>query len=142
MLFRSADAVRDPSALNIAAATIGLVPDVGEVVARGMKIAKDGEVVAKDATKVVEKTASGKRVGDFTRGQKNAAKAENAAANGGQLSCAECGRPVRSVGNEKGAPTPSDQAQIHHDPAFQNGGGRDSKAIVVCPQCHVDLHNQ
>nr|GFD61340.1 hypothetical protein [Tanacetum cinerariifolium] len=40
---------------------------------------------------VVQKTAAGKRVEDFTTKQKNAAKTENAAANGGQMQCADCG---------------------------------------------------
>jgi hypothetical protein len=48
----------------------------------------------------VEKTASGARVGDFTRSQKNAAKAENAAANAGTMACEGCALPLENVANK------------------------------------------
>ncbi len=96
---------------------------------------------SKASTKsVVEKTASGKRVGDFTRSQKNAAKAENAKVNGGQMSCTDCNKPVENIKSEKGVPTPDNQAQVHHDPAIKDGGGKDSTPVVVCPDCHRERH--
>ena len=89
---------------------------------------------------VVEKTPSGKRVGDFTKSQKNAAKAESARANGGDVTCADCGKKVENIKSEKGISTPDNQAQVHHDPAIKDGGGQDSKAVVVCPTCHLQRH--
>lgn len=107
----------------------------GEIASKAL-----GKVAEKVITKV-EKTLSGKRVGDFTRAQKNAAKAENAAKNGGKMSCADCGKEVKNVKSEKGVSTPDNQAQVHHDPPLSEGGSRDSKAEVLCPGCHQDRHD-
>jgi RHS repeat-associated protein len=88
----------------------------------------------------VERTASGRRVGDFTRADRAAAKANNMARNGGKMRCEKCGNEIYSVGSKKGVPTPNNQAQVHHDPAISEGGGRNSKARVLCPPCHKDEH--
>ena len=101
--------------------------------------AKDSAAVAKASSKV-EKTPSGKRVGDFTRKQKKEAKARSAEENGGKMACADCAKQVENVASKKGVPTPDNQAQIHHDPAIKDGGGKDSKAIVLCPNCHKVRH--
>ena len=82
----------------------------------------------------------GRRVGDFTRAEKKAAKSESAAKNGGQMACEDCGKPVENIASKKGVPTPDNQAQVHHDPAIKDGGGRDSKAVVLCPPCHNGRH--
>jgi RHS repeat-associated protein len=89
---------------------------------------------------LVEKTASGRRVGDFSKGERAAAKSENAAQNGGKMACTDCGKPLENISSKKGVSTPSNQAQVHHEPAIKDGGGRDSKAIVLCPPCHKDRH--
>jgi RHS repeat-associated protein len=91
-----------------------------------------------EASKVA-KTPSGKRVEDFTPGQKKAAKATNKQKNGGRMRCENpnCRRPLRNVKNKKGKKTPADQAQVHHDPAIVNGGTRaTSTPKVLCPECH------
>jgi RHS repeat-associated protein len=88
----------------------------------------------------VEKTASGARVGDFTRAQRNAAKAENAAANRGTMACEGCGLSLENIANQKGVPTPANQAQVHHDPPLYQGGSRDSTPVVLCPECHKQSH--
>ncbi|HTF94530.1 MAG TPA: RHS repeat-associated core domain-containing protein [Cellvibrio sp.] len=95
---------------------------------------------ARASTVKVEKTASGKRVGDFTRAQKNEAKAENAKLNNGQMSCTDCNKPVENIKSEKGVPTPDNQAQVHHESAINEGGGKDSKPVVLCPECHKERH--
>lgn len=102
--------------------------------------AKAGEAAGATKIAVVEKTASGKRVGDFTRSQKQAAKAENATQNGGRMACTDCGRNVEATKSIAGRRTPDDQAQVHHDPAIKDGGGRNSKAVVLCPPCHQKRH--
>lgn len=102
--------------------------------------AKGTEKAAAAAKGVVEKTASGKRVGDYTRSQKAAAKAENAKVNGGQMKCNDCAKPVKNVASEKGVSTPPNQAQVHHDPPIVEGGGRHSKPVVLCPECHGLRH--
>jgi len=109
--------------------------ELGRVAERGVKAVK-----AERAAVRVERTASGRRVGDFTRADKRAAKADNAARNGGQMKCTDCKRPVQNIKNEKGVPTPDNQAQVHHDPPINQGGGRESKALVLCPPCHKDRH--
>lgn len=106
-------------------------------VARGAELGV--KAVAEGASKV-EKTASGKRVGDFTRSQKEAAKSENAAANGGQMTCVDCGKGVQNIKSEKGVSTPGNQAQVHHDPAIKDGGGQHSTPVVVCSDCHRQRH--
>ncbi len=88
----------------------------------------------------VAKTPSGKRVGDFTASQKATARRENAARNGGQLTCTDCGKPVERVANQKGTPTPPNQAQVHHDPPIHQGGGRHSVPVLLCPECHIERH--
>ena len=117
--------------INLAAT----VPVIGDAI-KGVDKAVD---VAK-AARAVERTASGRRVGDFTAGQRSAAKAENAAQNGGRMSCTDCKRELQSVRSEKGVSTPGNQAQVHHDPPISQGGGRDSKPVVLCPECHIERH--
>src|SRR5690606_37299991 len=105
------------------------------------KVSVSTEAAAKAVyTAKVEKTKSGRRVGDFTRSQKNAAKLENAKANNGQMACTDCKKPLENIKSEKGVPTPDNQAQVHHDPAIKDGGGKDSTPIVVCPDCHKERH--
>lgn len=83
---------------------------------------------------------SGRRDGDFTRGQREKFKQKNADQNDGQMKCVDCGKDVNKRASTKGEPTPSDQAQVHHDPAIKNGGGRDSDGVVLCPHCHQTRH--
>jgi len=64
-------------------------------------------------------------------------KAQGAGSRGGDPAR---GKKVESVKNEKGVSTPSNQAQIHHDPAIKDGGGRDSNPSVLCPECHKARH--
>ena len=104
------------------------------------KVAAAGVVAVKAVDKAVDSAKARRAAGEFTRGQRNGFKRENAARNGGQMKCDDCGKPVRSVGNEKGVKTPSDQAQVHHDPAIKDGGGKHSEGKVLCPECHIERH--
>ena len=44
--------------------------------------------------------------------------------------------------SEKGVPTPANRADVHHNPAIKDGGGRHSKGEVLCNSCHVERHKQ
>jgi len=121
-------AVNDPTPLNISVAVVGAIPEVGGLAS---KVLKEVSSVSKSV----------RRVGDFTRAQKNTAKAENAAANAGKMACADCGKTLENVKSEKGVSTPSNQAQVHHDPAIKDGGGQHSEPVVLCPPCHIERHN-
>jgi hypothetical protein len=88
----------------------------------------------------VGRTASGKRVGDFTPSQKKKAKAENAAKNGGTMACTDCAWEVKNIKNQKGVRTLNNQAQVHHDPPLKDGGSRSSTPVVLCPSCHKVRH--
>jgi RHS repeat-associated protein len=102
---------------------------------------KVASVVAKEAGSVVEKTASGRRVEDFTRAQKMAFKEKSALENGGKMACKDCSKELENIASAKGVPTPSNQAQVHHDPAIVNGGTRElSEGVVLCPSCHATRH--
>ena len=99
-----------------------------------------GEVAGR--VRRVERTASGRRVGDFTQKQKAAAKSENAAQNGGSMNCTDCGGELQNVRSQKATPTPANQAQVHHDPPIHQGGGRHSKPAILCPKCHWERHRK
>jgi len=58
----------------------------------------------------------------------------------GQMKCKDCDKDVHNRQSKKGEGTPDDQAQVHHDPAIKDGGGRDSKGVVLCPPCHIERH--
>ena len=135
--FRSNPSIGNAIGVAVDAAAV-VIPGIPGGVGAIRAAHKEADAVV--AVSKVEKTASGKRVGDFTRSQKDAAKAENAAVNGDQMKCTDCGKAVESIKSEKGVPTPSNQAQVHHDPAIQNGGGQHSTPVVVCPDCHKQRH--
>lgn len=90
----------------------------------------------------VSDAMSGKRAGDFKSSTREGAIKANAEANGGQNKCEKCGGDVQRVGNQKGQAPPGDQLQVHHDPAIKDGGGANSKPVVVCRDCHVEIHKQ
>lgn len=77
---------------------------------------------------------------EFTQSQRRSILQTNRDTNGGKLTCEndKCRRNdlVSGVGSQRGVRTPENQAQIHHDPPINQGGGRESKAEVLCPKCH------
>ena len=111
----------------------GVLSGAGTVIQAGR--AADRVADAARLNTKVEKTVSGARVEDFTPKQLSGAKAENAAANGGTMACTDCAKPLQSIGNQKGVPTPANQAQVHHDPAISTGARETSKPVVLCPGC-------
>ncbi len=86
-------------------------------------------------------TAMQRRAGDFSNSTREGAIKDNADKNGGANKCEKCGGDVQRVGNQKGQSPPGDQLQVHHDPAIKDGGGKNSKAVVVCRDCHFEIHN-
>lgn len=83
----------------------------------------------------------GGRVGDYTRSMKNWFKKLNRDKNGGVMKCDRCGKELENVGNTKGQPTPSNQAQVHHQNPISEGGDSNSPHEVLCPACHIAEHN-
>jgi hypothetical protein len=45
----------------------------------------------------------------------------------------DCGLPLQSIASKKGVPTQKEQAQVHHERAIKDGGGRDITPVVLCP---------
>lgn len=128
-----------PFATGLGAGVRGAIHGA-EAVDKASDVAKGAEKANGVLKSVVEKKPGGGRVGDFTRAQKEAKKAENAAKNGGKMKCEKCSKEVENIRSQKGQGTPDNQAQIHHDPALKDGGGRDSKAVLLCPACHRAEH--
>lgn len=113
--------------LDDAAAVVSLITGFGK---------KDQKAIEGAAKKL-----NNRRGRDFTKAQKRDFEKNNADANGGNMTCEDCGRnDLQNIGNKKGQPTPPNQAQVHHDPAIKNGGGRDSDGKVLCPECHQQRH--
>jgi len=126
----------------VALANPGAVVAASEIAAGAAGVTGTASAAAlgvKGATAAVAGKAR-RAAGEFTRGQRNGFKRENTARNGGKMKCDDCVKSVRSVGSEKGVKTPSDQAQVHHDPAIKNGGGKHSEGKVLCPECHIKRH--
>lgn len=84
-------------------------------------------------------TSKSRKGKDFTKKQKDDFKKKNAEKNDG-MKCDDCNMPLENIPNQKGAPTPPNQAQVHHDPPIYQGGGRDSEGKVLCPGCHKKRH--
>ncbi len=133
-----AAAIEEPGLGNIVVAVITSTPQ-GRVVGTVGKVVRGIQRASRPAQRV-ERTTSGRRVGDFTRAERAAARAENADRNSGRMACTDCRQPLESVGSQKGVPTPPNQAQVHHNPPISEGGGRHSKPEVLCPRCHVERH--
>ena len=129
-----------------AGAGIALVTsETGVGVAVGAAVATAGTALEVGAGKNlvdVATTPVERRAGDFSSSTREGAIKGNAAANGGTNKCENCGRDVVRVGNQKGQAPPGNQLQVHHDPPSSEGGGKDSKPVVLCRDCHQDVHNQ
>ena len=104
--------------------------------------AAEGVMRVRAGVKVAEKVAAdGKRAGkEFSEAERAAAKAKNAEANGGKMKCEDCNKTVVNVKNESGVTPPDNQAHVHHDPPISEGGGKESKKIILCRICHQMRH--
>ena len=90
---------------------------------------------AKNAGAIIH-AMSGKRQGDFKPSTREGAIQNNAEKNGGTNKCEKCGQSLVRTQNKKGQTPPKNQLHVHHDPPIKDGGGKDSKAEVVCRDCH------
>jgi len=82
-----------------------------------------------------------RRTGDFTPSEEQQLDEKNAAENGGQNACTECGRDVHKSENKAGQTPPGNQLQRHHDPLLSQGGNSSSpKNRIVCRECHAKIH--
>jgi hypothetical protein len=116
----------------IVSAVGAVAAGVGTVAAGGAL--KNGNDVAK---------AMSKRAGDFSASTREGAIKDNATKNGGTNKCEKCGQDLQRVGNKSGQKPPDNQLHVHHDPPINKGGGKDSKPVVVCRDCHLnDIHKQ
>ena len=84
-----------------------------------------------------------RRAGDFTNSTREGAIKDNADKNGGTNKCEKCGQDLQRVSNKSGQKPPDNQLHVHHDPPIGEGGGKDSKPVVVCRDCHLnDIHKK
>lgn len=84
--------------------------------------------------------AGGSRAGKpFTRTMKDEAKAQNAAAHGGQTTCAGCGQPtVPAQQSKRGISPPKEQTEVDHIISRKNrGDGSLHNAQVLCRDCNL-----
>jgi RHS repeat-associated protein len=90
-------------------------------------------------------TANGERAGkDFTPKGKQEVKDANAAANGGQTTCNNCGTPTTPAQKSQSGVTPSpDETQVDHIiPKSEDGDGSPSNGQVLCRRCNRAKSNQ
>jgi len=86
-------------------------------------------------------TAFSGRPGNFKSSTREDAIQGNADKNGGANKCEKCGQEVVRTQNKTGETPPNNQLQVHHDPAIKDGGGKNSKPVVVCRHCHQNIHH-
>lgn len=117
-------AIEEPSAINIAAAAVGLIPEGGPLEA-----------------KILKGTAGGERAGKvFTRAGKSEVKAANAAAHDGKVVCSKCGvETVPAKQSQRGVTPPGNEAHVDHViPQSKGGDGSPSNGQVLCRDCNLD----
>ena len=120
-------------AANVAAGVRGL----------GQVMMAEGPRSGSQAVTVPQKgAAGGERAGmDFTQSGKAKVRADNRAANNGELTCENCGRndlvdPQRAQG---GQPRPPNEAQVDHIiPKSGGGDGSPPNGQVLCPACNAE----
>ncbi|HEV2963934.1 MAG TPA: RHS repeat-associated core domain-containing protein, partial [Candidatus Angelobacter sp.] len=86
-------------------------------------------------------TAFSGRPGDFKPSTRGGAIQDNAGKNGGTNKCEKCGQEVVRTQNKAGETPPKNQLQVHHEPAIKDGGGKNSKPVVACRECHQKIHH-
>ncbi len=87
-----------------------------------------------------EGTAGGDRAGKpFTPAGKEQVKSENAAQNGGQTTCSNCGQAtVPAKQSESGVTPPKNETQVDHKiPQSKGGDGSPSNGQVLCRDCNL-----
>lgn len=120
-----AQAIREPSTVNIVAAVVGFIPDGGGPAAKIFKLG----------------TSGGKRAAKaFTRAGKAEVKEANAAAHEGKIVCEACGRDtVPAQQSQKGVTPPDNEAHVDHIvPMSKNGDGSPSNGQVLCRGCNLE----
>jgi RHS repeat-associated protein len=123
--------------VNVASAGLIVHGAATATVATGHLGAAAGEAIKNTLNAPVES-----RAGDFKASTRENAIKDNATANGGANKCENCGQEVTRTQNQKGQAPPGNQLQVHHDPPIKDGGGQNSKPVVLCRDCHVKEHQQ
>jgi hypothetical protein len=107
-------------------------------------LATTAKAAAKAARKVGSAGTPGHAGKKFDKPVKEAAKRESRDANGGNLTCAECGRndlidPPQAQG---GVAKPPNQAEVDHVIEREKGGNNTlDNAEVLCVDCHKEKTN-
>jgi hypothetical protein len=114
--------------------TTAVVVGAGAVVAGAYQ-----ETAAVHNAGAIINAMSGKRQGDFKPSTREGAIRNNAEKNGGTNKCEKCGQSLDRTQNKKGETPPKNQLHVHHDPSIKDGGGKDSKPVVVCRDCHQTI---
>ena len=104
--------------------------------------AKDGAAAARaeGAAARSEGTAGGERAGKpMTPAGKEQVKSENAAQNGGQTTCSNCGQAtVPAKQSEAGVTPPKNETHVDHKiPQSKGGDGSPSNGQVLCRDCNL-----
>jgi hypothetical protein len=117
------DAIQEPSATNVAAAVIGVVPEVGPAAARILK-------------EVVNVSRAGKA---FTRAGKAVVREANAAVHEGKTVCVACGREtVPAQQSRRGVTPPGNETHVDHIvPKSKGGSGSPDNGQVLCRDCNL-----
>ncbi len=121
----------------------GAVAQLGQARGAGEKKSQSDDAQDKARTNgglVKTGTSGGDRAGKpFTPKDKAEVKAENAAANGGQTTCENCGQPtVPGQQSKSGVTPPGNETHVDHIvPKSQNGDGSKSNAQILCRDCNL-----